>query len=216
MRAPFTLDQFLEVFSRFNQAIWPVQIGAYLLGIGALALALRGGTLAERAVPALLAGAWAFVGAGYHLACFSSLNGAAWVFGALFLLQSALFAEAALRRRLAFGFAPSLRAALGLALVAYAAIAYPIIGALLGHGYPRSPMFGVAPCPTTIFTFGILFLARGPVPARLVAIPFLWSLLGVSAALQLGIREDLGLFAAGLMGLGLLRWGRPSPSPAAR
>jgi hypothetical protein len=30
-------------------------------------------------------------------------------------------------------------------------------------------MFGVAPCPTTIFTFGVLMLALGPLPVWLVA-----------------------------------------------
>jgi hypothetical protein len=35
-------------------------------------------------------------------------------------------------------------------------------------------------------------------------IPFLWSLLGVSASYQLGIREDIGLLAAGVLGVGLL------------
>jgi hypothetical protein len=35
-------------------------------------------------------------------------------------------------------------------------------------------------------------------------IPFLWSLLGFSAAVQLGIREDIGLLVAGLAGTGLL------------
>lgn len=33
MRFPFTVEQFLDVFARFNHAIWPGQIGAYALGI---------------------------------------------------------------------------------------------------------------------------------------------------------------------------------------
>jgi hypothetical protein len=61
--------------------------------------------------------------------------------------------------------------------------------------------------PTTIFTLGVLLLARPRVAPWLVAIPFLWSLLGVSAAAQLGIREDLGLVVAGVLGTALLTWG---------
>ena len=83
---------------------------------------------------------------------------------------------------------------------------HPRIGALLGHGYPQSPSFGVAPCPTTIFTFGLLLWTDRPVPRPLLVIPLLWSLLGVSAAVSLGIKEDLGLVVAALLGTALLIW----------
>jgi hypothetical protein len=201
---PFTIDQFLDVFARMNAAIWPAQIGAYLLGGGALFLALRGGPVATRAVPALLAGAWAFVAVVYHLVFFAAINPVARVFGAAFLVEAALLGEAAARGRLAFGFVPSVRGWLGLAVIAYAGVVYPALGAASGHGWPRSPMFGVAPCPTTIFTFGVLLLARGAVPARLLAVPLLWALVGASAALQLRVREDLGLVAAGVLATALL------------
>jgi hypothetical protein len=57
----------------------------------------------------------------------------------------------------------------------------------------------VAPCPTTIFTIGILLLARGNWVLWLSIIPVLWSLVGLAAAVQLGIPEDLGLPVAGLL-----------------
>ena len=43
---PFTPDQFLNVFVKYNHAIWPVQIGAYLLGGIAVALDLEAARLA--------------------------------------------------------------------------------------------------------------------------------------------------------------------------
>jgi hypothetical protein len=39
-----------------------------------------------------------------------------------------------------------------------------------------------------------------------LVIPFLWSLLGISASYQLGVREDIGLLVAGVLGVGLLIW----------
>ena len=199
MSLPFTPEQFLDVFSRYNEAIWPAQLGAYALGVLVVALALRPAASSGRAVGALLAGAWAFNGIAYHLAFFAAVNPAAYVFGGAFLLQAALLAKAAWRDRLAFGFAPTARYGFGLALVAYAAVLYPLLGLAAGHAYPRAPMFGVAPCPTTIFTFGVLLLAKDRVPPWLLVVPFAWSLVGVSAAVQLGIREDLGLAVAGLL-----------------
>jgi hypothetical protein len=91
-------------------------------------------------------------------------------------------------------------------MIVYAMIIYPILGTLLGHGYPRSPSFGVAPCPTTIFTFGLLLLTSARVPKSLLVIPFLWSLLGFTAAFLLGVPEDIGLLVAGFLGVALLFW----------
>lgn len=88
--------------------------------------------------------------------------------------------------------------------VIYAMVLYPAIGTLLGHGYPRSPSFGVAPRPTTIFTFGLLLWTRATVPTYVLAIPLIWSAIGFGAALSLGIREDVGLLIAGLLGTALL------------
>jgi Family of unknown function (DUF6064) len=213
MRIPFTVEQFLDVFVRFNEAIWPAQLGAYALGALALVLALRGRGRPGKAVPLLLAGAWAFVGAGYHILFFSPVNPVAKVFGTAFLIQAALFAWVGLRGRLAFGWSGTPRSFVGLALVAYAMVVYPLLGALSGHGYPRAPMFGVTPCPTTIFTFGVLLLAEGAVPAWLLVLPTLWAVVGVSAAVQLGVREDLGLVVAAVLAAAFLYLERPTHAP---
>jgi hypothetical protein len=83
-------------------------------------------------------------------------------------------------------------------------VLYPLLGIASGHAYPRAPTFGVTPCPTAIFTFGVLLLAQGAVPARLLVLPTLWAAVGVSAAVQLGVREDLGLAAAAVLAAGFL------------
>jgi len=214
MRIPFTVEQFLAVFARYNEAIWPAQVGAYALGLLVLWLALRGGSRTDRAVPWLLAGAWAFVGVAYQLIFFAQVNPAARGFGAAFLLQAGLLGWAGHGRRVAFGWSRTTRAAMGLVLVAYAMLIYPLLGAASGHAYPASPVFGVTPCPTTIFTFGVLLLTQGIVPRWLLLMPVLWALVGTSAALQLGMREDLGLPVAALVAVALLegqRLGRRRP-----
>lgn len=83
----------------------------------------------------------------------------------------------------------------------YAAAIYEILGYIAGHGLLNGPLFDVAPCPTTIFTIGVMLLARGfPLLLWLSVIPVLWTLVGTSAALFLGVREDAGLaVAAGVL-----------------
>lgn len=209
MHLPFTVEQFLEVFARYNEAIWPAQLGAYLLGAATLAVALRGGRVAARVVPALLAAAWAFVGVAYHWWSFAGVNPVARAFAAAFVLEAALLVEAALRARLEFPGRSrgGARLLLGGAVVAYAAVGYPLLGAALGHVYPAAPTFGVTPCPTTIFTFGVFLLTGGRFPLRLLIVPLAWSAIGTSAALELGMREDLGLPVAGVIAASVL--GRP-------
>src|SRR6185503_9791418 len=84
------------------------------------------------------------------------------------------------------------------ALIIYSLVAYPAIGYYSGHGYPYSPTFGL-PCPTTIFTFGILVLSKLRVPFYILIIPFTWAIIGLSAALKLGIYEDTGLILSALL-----------------
>jgi len=138
---------------------------------------------------------------------FSAINGAAIGFGILFVVQAILWlVYGVFRPRLSFRAEIDGYWIAGLVLIVYAMLIYPVIGALLGHGYPRSPSFGVAPCPTTIFTFGLLLWTSAKVPKAVLVIPFLWSLLGFVAALTLGIREDAGLLVAGVLGVALLFW----------
>jgi hypothetical protein len=205
MRLPFTVDQFFEVFGRYNLAIWPAQIIAYVLGLGAVILALARIPLRDRLISAILGLFWLWMGVVYHILFFSPINPAARLFGILFVLQGILFlAFGVFTDRLRFGFSSNFRSVTGLVFLLYAMIVYHLLGSVFGHVYPQIPVFGVAPCPTTIFTFGMLLLAKKPVPIPILIIPFLWSLVGMSAAVHLRVPQDFGLLVAGVMGTALV------------
>lgn len=94
-----------------------------------------------------------------------------------------------------------------------ALLIYPLVGNVSGNSYPYSPTFGV-PCPTTIFTFGLLLWADKGAPRYVILIPLLWSLIGMFAAVYLGIWADAGLPVAGIAGtLLILRRNRQAISP---
>jgi hypothetical protein len=205
MTLPFTVSEFLGVFERYNQAIWPAQIIAYLAGLGIVALIAARSGYAGRIGAVLLAAMWLANGVGYHLGYFSEINRAALLFGGLFVVQAALTAwYGVVERRLEFELGADAASWTAGALVAYAMLAYPLLNYAFGHVYPAAPAFGVAPCPTTIFTLGVLLLARPSAPAWLFAIPLAWSAVGGSAAVLLGMREDFGLVAAGIATLAAL------------
>jgi Family of unknown function (DUF6064) len=196
---PFTIEQFLGVFVSYNAAIWPAQIVAYGMGLIAVAALASERQTATQSIAAVLAVMWAWNGIGYHSLSFSAINPAAKVFAVFFIVEAILFVRCALADPpLHFRIGRDFQSLAGSTCIAYAMLVYPILGIWAEHGLMSGPMFGVAPCPTTIFTIGMLLLARGAWVKWLSIIPLLWSLVGFAAALQLGIREDLGLAVAGL------------------
>jgi hypothetical protein len=196
---PFTREQFFAVFADYNRAIWPAQPFAYLLALAVFGLWLHRTRTGDRATPALLALMWGWTGIVYHATFFSAINRAAFGFAAMFVLQAVLFAQSALCGGLLFEVRRDGRAFWGWVLMAYAAAVYPLIGMISGHGWPALPMFGVTPCPVTLFTLGVLLLVQPPLPRRLLVVPFLWALVGGSAAFLLGVPQDWPLLVSGAL-----------------
>jgi hypothetical protein len=206
---PFTAEAYLSLFEIYNGAIWPAQLIAYGLGIVAVFLALRPMAAGGRIAFAVLSAFWLWNGLAYHLMFFFQINFAALGFAALFALQGVLFAGYAVGSRRLLRFHPDVFGWSGLAFCLFALAAYPLLGWLAGHGWPQAALFGVAPAPTAIFTFGMLLMLEGVAPLYLAVIPLLWSLAAGSAAVvRLGILEDLALLVAGVIGFGLLVWKR--------
>lgn len=220
MAIPFSPEQFLDTFRRYNEGVWPAQVVLLLLALVALWLAsgARQDAAARavrdaRVVLAVLASLWGWMGVVYHLAYFRAINPAATVFGVAFIAQGAFFAWLALRRMPPqFGATRDTRGIVGALLASYALVVYPLLGVALGHRYPYAPTFGL-PCPTTLFTFALLCWARG-MPRATYVVPLLWAVVGTSAALSLGMREDLGLLAAALVFGAAVGWRRPATAVA--
>ncbi|MFO8008436.1 MAG: DUF6064 family protein [Candidatus Brocadiia bacterium] len=214
MDIPFTVEEFFGVFEAYNTAVAPMHVVAYFLGVAAVVAALIRARLADRTAAGVMGFFWLWMGVAYHWLQFARVNRAAYAFGILFVAQGALLLWAGgLRGRLRFGAPQGACGWLGVVFLAYAMLVYPVLGHLAGHVYPRAPWFGTAPCPTTIFTFGLLLWTTRRVPKGLLVIPFLWSLVGFSAAAQLGVTQDYGLVVAGVAGTAALvlrdrAWGR--------
>lgn len=204
MSLPFTTEQFLSVFEQYNKAVWPAQILLNLLGVGAVVLAVKRFDWSNRVVAAILAFFWVWIGLAYHFVFFTTINPAAYVFAVLNVLQGVVFLTfGVFSPRLSFGLRKDIYGIVGALFVLYAVILYPALGYSLGHVYPKAPTFGL-PCPTTIFTFGLLLWTDMKFPRTVLIIPLLWSIIGFSAAVSLVILEDIGLLVAGIVGVGLI------------
>jgi len=206
MQLPFTAEQFFGVFRLYNSTVWPAQVFLVLLAVLAVIFIALRRPWSSVAVSAILALLWVWLGAAYHLAFFARINPAAYGFGALSIVGGLLFAwHGVIHRRIEFAFAKSVRTGLGIVLLAFALVAYPVWSTLAGHAYPELPTFGL-PCPTTIFTIGVLALASGTSLRAVLAVPILWSLVGSQAAFLLDVKPDLGLLVAGVAAVGLFIW----------
>lgn len=191
---PFTHEQFLDTFAAFNAAWWFVGLALWLLTVVSV-IAFTRRQAPPRLLFILLALHWAWSGTAYHLGYFAAINPAAVLFGAAFLLQAALFTAASARRdatSMRWSRGPRLWVSAGFILYSFI---YPLLILLTGFSWPRMPAYGV-PCPTTLFTAGVL-LALDPGRYRaLTVVPLLWSLVGGSAAFALGVVPDLALLLA--------------------
>lgn len=207
---PFSHEQFVEVFAVYNTRIWPAQVLAYVLA-AAMLLGLRKG--ATKLVGAGLALMWLWTGVAYHWLHFRGINEAAWIFGALFVLEAVVLLVLGAKGAIRFGIGTGGTAVAGWGFVGYAMLVYPLLGPWVGTGWPGMPTFGVTPCPVTVFTIGLLLLARPPVPRSVLVVPLLWSLVGGSAAFLLQVPQDWLLLASGAAGVPLLLRKTPGAAP---
>jgi Family of unknown function (DUF6064) len=204
MVLPFTTEQFFGVFRAYNETVWPAQWVLGALAVAALWLAARPSRWSHRAISAILGVLWLWLGLAYHLAFFAAINPLAYAFAAVCVAGGLAFLWlGAVRRRLRFQLSPRGRGGVGLLLVAFAGVVYPAWSVLAGHRYPAFPTFGL-PCPTTLFTMGMLAFLVPPYPRAALVAPLLWCLVGAQAAFLLGVPQDLGLLVAAAFGIFLL------------
>jgi hypothetical protein len=200
LNLPFTVEEFFEIFRQYNTSVFPAQIFLNLLAVILIISSLKKTTLFSKYISIGLGLLLLWMGIVYHFLFFSKINPAANVFALAFVLQGIIFFYfGAYKGKLFFAFRNDWISVTGTVLIIYALIVYPILGILFDRTYPANPTFGL-PCPTTIFTFGILLWTIQKVPIYLIMIPFLWSIIGLSAAINIKVYEDFGLIIAALIG----------------
>jgi hypothetical protein len=196
MQLPFTTGQFFDVLADYNQTLWPAVVMLWLASLAAVFLLLSPRRSSDRWLSGLLAAHWIWSALAYHAAFFTPINPAAWMFAAFFFLEGVLFLWiGVVQGRLSFARVRNAWTPVAWLLIVYSLL-YPVITAVEHQSLSRIPAFGV-PCPTMIFTAGLLMFAS-PRSWRLAIIPVVWSVIGGSAAPLMGVRADYALPIAGI------------------
>ena len=85
------------------------------------------------------------------------------------------------------------------------ALLYPLIGFALGHYYPKTCIFGVMPCPTTVFALALLAAAIPKVDKKIYILLLVWALPAFGKCLGgFDLYEDCVLFWTGIYALIML------------
>jgi len=127
------------------------------------------------------------------------------VFGSLFIAQALIFIfEGSVRNRISFDVKANIYGLTGALLIFYAIFGYQALEYILGRGYPEILSFGMFPCPTVIFSLGILLWTKKKFPGYILIFPIINALSGFIPAFMIGIIEDIGLIISGLLALSLL------------
>jgi hypothetical protein len=197
MKFPFTTEQFFAVFEKYNTTIFPVQILIFLLGCFILFLVCTKKNNLDKFIGYLIGCIWLWTGIAYHILFFTAINKGAYIFGAMFIMQGILFIISTLQGKLLFGFIDTMAKRISCFFILFGLVLYPLIGFILEKSIVHTISFGL-PCPTTIFTFGLLGLQLDVIKKRFLIIPFIWSFIGLFAAISMGVYQDVVMPIAAL------------------
>ena len=192
----FQLESFQKIVAAYNHDIYPFQIIMYLAGLIAVILSFKTTKYSSKIISAILSFYWLWNGVVFCLLYWGPNYEPAYAFGLLFTTLGILFIYSGIfRSDITFMYKTDYISNLGAVFIFYAMIGYPLIGYLLNHTYFQ---FGLSPCPTNVFTFGLL-LWSARLPIYLIIIPFFWTLCGI-VPISAGIYEDAEMMLTGLIG----------------
>jgi Family of unknown function (DUF6064) len=199
VKLPFTTEQFFNVIEKYNLNIFPFQLIILLLGIACLFLLHSKLSSKDNFIGIYLGVLWIWMGVAYHLAFFTAINKAAFLFGGIFILQGLLILYSTLiKNRLIFKFTLQTQDYLGYFFILDGLIIYPTISYFIEGSFGRTILIGL-PCPSTIFTFGFFILTSNKFPKYLLIIPSLWAVVGLSAAINIGVFQDVMILIAAII-----------------
>ena len=208
------IEDFFDTLQTYNETVFPITILTYLLGLVAVYFVSRRSSQASRFVSFILSFLWLWSGIVFQVLFYGpsdiellgmTIQGMWYFTGVLFVIQSLLFiVYGMVKNRLSFSFDNSPCSVVGAAFVIYSMVIYPLIGFLTGYVYPKYPIFGSAPCPVTIFTWGLLLWTSKKVPLIVAVIPFIWGIMGIMPVLFLNVYADVGLVLSSFVGFPLI------------
>ena len=187
------LETWLSTYASYNSAFFPIHILFYVIAIAAFVFTLlRPGAIANIIMKSVLTLLWAWTGALFFILHYGPHNTAGYTFGVVFLILTIMFITDIFLKKLDFDPKHDKNYTyVCIGLVAWAAVAYPILSLALGRSWPAMAAFPITPGPLVIFTSGVLLLTLKESHTWFFGIPFIWALVqGIGAPTYWGLYED--------------------------
>jgi hypothetical protein len=189
------------MFELHNEAVWPLQVIAVLLGAAILVWTVRPRPWSDRVIWAVLAAAWIFVACGFLWNRYATINWAAAYAVPVFATEGLLLAWiGASRGALGVTTGRTVPSLAGLGMFLYALVVHPFVAILMGRPIQAAEIVGIAPDPTVIATIGLLLRATGGALSwALMVVPLAWCIVSWATLRAMGAPEAwIPLAAAGI------------------
>lgn len=199
-----TTETFWNQVGAYNDATLPMQIIMVVVAVILTYLVfVKPGARATSAMKAFLAFAFAWNGIVFFL-IFARSAMSTFVGAPLFIIVAVLFVVDIFTKKTDLAL-PEAKWQKYLTIVwVLLAFLYPVIGAALGHYYPKTctPMM---PCPLTVFAIALVAAATPKVDKKIYVLLLPWALMALPKCLgALDCYEDCVLFMSGVYGLTVL------------
>jgi len=188
-----------------------VIILTYVLAIVALLMVFRKSTHSNRIISFALTFLWLWIGVVFGMIVFGpfptvlagiEMTGSWYLFGSLFAIHGIIMLYfGVVKDTMSFTWKPDNRHYIGLVIIIFGLIIYPFVGVLTGRVFPEYPIFGIMPCPVTLFTIGLLLWSDVKPSLPLVIIPIFWALMGIIPVLFYEVYADIGTILAGIIAI---------------
>ncbi|MFL7792046.1 MAG: DUF6064 family protein [Anaerolineae bacterium] len=212
-------DEFWHVMAAYGAGISPAQIIFYTAAVLSVGwLFLKPGKIQSLCAKLYLAIAFGWTGIAFYMILARDMAGDShgnYVFGAVFIVASALFAVDLFRQRIKFSLPTAGWQKVTTLVLTALVFCYPLFGIAFGHTFTSLIMPGTFPCPTV--ALGLLLLTTAlPQVDKVIYILLLICAIPFTPFVQIaryGVYEDTILFIIGIYSLALLvktwRTGKP-------
>ncbi len=189
----FSPEVYFRLFELYNKDIWPAQLASPVFAVAIIFLARHGARHQSRVISLGFAAMWLWVGYAYYAVRYATINDWAVVLAWIAALQAILFLVSAVRHTpVRYQTDRSIAGVAGAVLVALAAFLYPFLTFAVGRNWRGAEIFGFAPDPTMVATFGLVLLSMSK--SRWILIPLPLLLAVVSGMTAVAMEAYSGLF----------------------
>ncbi|NOR39164.1 MAG: hypothetical protein GQ580_06220 [Candidatus Thorarchaeota archaeon] len=205
------VDEFFDLFTSYNEMYLVVIILTYVLAIIALFMAYRKNDYSNRFISLTLTFLWLWIGLVYGILVFGPVPtvmagieypGTWYLFGGVFVIHGIILLYfGVIKDTVSYTWKPDSRHYIGLLLILYGLVFYPLVGIFTGRVFLEYPIFGIAPCPVTLFTLGLLLWSDVRPSLPLMIIPIFWGFMGVVPVLFYEVYADIGTVLAAIITL---------------